>query len=165
MANDREDSQGEFRVVDRRRFTSSGETRGDGKDPEPTRFSPTPEPSRPAPKAEPQVEAAHDPEDAKLKAQIAESYSAHGPASVEFSEFVLSLATQAMVLLGEMPDPHTREMITNMEGARHTIDILGILEQKTRGNLTPEESRLFSEALATIRLAFVRKTRPGQSSK
>lgn len=76
---------------------------------------------------------------------------------VSFITFVLSLAQSAMVLMGEAPDPETGTYMTNLPQAKHTIDILAMLECKTRGNLTPEENSVLSGILCELRLAYVKK--------
>lgn len=78
---------------------------------------------------------------------------------LDFASFVMSLAHQAVVLLGEVPNPETNLVATNLEAARQTIDILGILEEKTVGNLDEEEKRLLTEILSSLRMAFVKKSK------
>jgi hypothetical protein len=81
----------------------------------------------------------------------------HGP--VDFGTFVLSLGSSALVHLGEIEHPETAEAKENMLLARQTIDLLAMLEVKTRGNLTAEETRFLSDLLADLRLKFVEKSR------
>jgi hypothetical protein len=76
---------------------------------------------------------------------------------VSFLTFVLSLAHSAMVLMGEAPEPETGQYLTNLPEAKHTINILAMLECKTRGNLSDEESEALSNLLCELRLAFVKK--------
>ena len=76
---------------------------------------------------------------------------------VSFITFALSLAQSAMVLMGEAPDPESGSVMRNLAQAKHTIDILAMLECKTRGNLTEEEAGVLSNLLCELRLAFVRK--------
>lgn len=75
------------------------------------------------------------------------------PAS--FGMLVSSLATQAIVSLGQIPDPVENKPVVRLEMARHFIDTLAVLEDKTRGNLTPEESKMLSGALHELRMLFV----------
>ena len=77
---------------------------------------------------------------------------------LDFTSFVMSLAHQAVVLLGDAPNPETNTVATNIEGARQTIDILGILEDKTKGNLTDQEKNLLDEVLTGLRMAYVKKS-------
>ena len=78
---------------------------------------------------------------------------------LDFTSFVMSLAHQTVVLLGEAPNPETGQVATNIEGARQTIDIIGILEEKTKGNLTDSEKNLLDEALTGLRMAYVKKSK------
>jgi len=81
----------------------------------------------------------------------------HGP--VDFGTFVLSLGSSALVHLGEIQHPDSAETKENISLARQTIDLLAMLEEKTRGNLTSEETRFLSDLLADLRLKFVEKSR------
>lgn len=75
------------------------------------------------------------------------------PATLSF--LVTTLATQAMVALGEMTHPLTNKHEVRLAEARHFIDILDMLEEKTAGNRTPEESALFDALLHQLRLSYV----------
>jgi hypothetical protein len=66
-----------------------------------------------------------------------------------------TLATQAMIALGQIPNPLTGETELRRIQAKHHIDTLGMLEEKTKGNRTAEESALFDDLLHQLRLAFV----------
>ena len=81
----------------------------------------------------------------------------HGP--VDFGTFVLSLGSSALVHLGEIQHPGSAEAGENLTLARQVIDLLAMLEEKTRGNLTAEETRFLSDLLADLRLKFVEKSR------
>jgi hypothetical protein len=73
-----------------------------------------------------------------------------------FSTFVLSLATTAAVHFGDLGDVESGEKRQpDLEAARQMIDILGLLQQKTDGNLTPEESQLLEQVLYELRMRFV----------
>lgn len=74
---------------------------------------------------------------------------------VTFSTFVLSLASSALVQLGEVPDPETGSTGENPSLARHTIDVLTMLEDKTSNGLTPDEARLLQGMLYELRMKFV----------
>ena len=76
---------------------------------------------------------------------------------VAFITFVLSLAQSAMVLMGEAPDPETGRTLSNLPEAKHTIDILAMLDCKTRGNLGDEERDVLENILCELRMTFVRK--------
>lgn len=75
--------------------------------------------------------------------------------TVTFSSFVISLASSAMVHLGETVDPFTGKQDVDLAMARHTIDALGVLEEKTRNNLDEEEQKLLDSLLAELRSKFV----------
>jgi hypothetical protein len=75
------------------------------------------------------------------------------PASLTF--LLTTLATQAMVALGQMPNPITGKAEVRLNQAKHVIDTLGMLETKTAGNRTPEESGLLDDLLHQLRMAFV----------
>jgi hypothetical protein len=75
---------------------------------------------------------------------------------VTFSAFVMSLNTSALYHLGELADPDTGQKKANLELARHAIDTLAVLEEKTKGNLTEEETELLKNILYDIKIRFVK---------
>ena len=78
------------------------------------------------------------------------------PQPLSFIAFVLSLATTAAVHFGDMPDPMTGQpMEANLDGASQMIEILSLLEQKTKGNLTAEERQVLEQVLYELRMRFV----------
>lgn len=86
--------------------------------------------------------------------QPADEFSA-GEQSVLFARLVLQLADLARVTMGRVPNPATGQTTRDLDAARMFIDQLAVLELKTRGNLTPEETRLLRDTLMNLRLAFV----------
>jgi hypothetical protein len=76
---------------------------------------------------------------------------------ITFSGLVLSLSAGAMLHLGETPEGATEAPDPNLPLARQTIDILGMLEEKTRGNLSGEEERLLHQILFDLRMRYARK--------
>ncbi len=68
---------------------------------------------------------------------------------------ITTLATQAMAALGQLPDEEGKSMPVNLDYARHFIDSIGILEEKTKGNLASEEQAFMQQTLHQLRLAFV----------
>jgi hypothetical protein len=74
---------------------------------------------------------------------------------LNFTAFVISLASTAAIHFGDMPDPQSGERNPNLEGARQMIEILNLLEQKTRGNLTAEERQVLESVLYELRMRFV----------
>jgi hypothetical protein len=85
------------------------------------------------------------------------------PESLSFTAFVLSLASTAAIHFGDLPDPISGERSEpNLEGATQMIDILSLLEQKTRGNLTAEEREVLGQVLYELRMRFVEATGSGK---
>jgi hypothetical protein len=83
---------------------------------------------------------------------------------VDFSTFVLSLGHSALIQLGEAPHPDTQHVEADLPLARQTIDLLSVLEEKTKGNLTGEEERLLSQLLYDLRLRCVEKEKETSGS-
>ena len=84
---------------------------------------------------------------------MAEQGPALGP--VDFSTHVLSLASSALIALGKIPDPDGESHPKDLETARDLIDVLGMLEQKTKGNLDEAETRLLASLIYDLRVAYV----------
>jgi len=80
-----------------------------------------------------------------------------GMPAINFSTFIFSLNSSALVHLGAIPDPTTGGVRKELTIAKQTIDILAMLEEKTRGNLTDDESKLLSHILHDLRLIFVKE--------
>ena len=75
---------------------------------------------------------------------------------LSFTAFVLTLASTAAVHFGDLPDPSSgRRAEPNLEGAAQMIEILALLDQKTRGNLTAEERQVLEQVLYELRMRFV----------
>lgn len=77
---------------------------------------------------------------------------------IDFSSFIMSLATQGMMQMGEVPAPEGMSIPTDLNAAKQTIDILSMLRIKTKGNLDTFEDQLFEEILHNIRMSYVKKT-------
>ena len=78
------------------------------------------------------------------------------PPAISFIAFVLSLAHTAAVHFGDIPDPATGEKTqVNLPAAQQMIDILALLEEKTRGNLTAEERQLLDQMLFELRMRYI----------
>jgi hypothetical protein len=78
---------------------------------------------------------------------------------LSFTAFVLSLASTAAIHFGDLPDPVSGERaVSNLEGATQMIEILALLEQKTRGNLTAEEREVLNQVLYELRMRLVEAT-------
>ena len=81
------------------------------------------------------------------------------PGPIDFYTFVLSLGSSAFVHLGDAPHPETGEPVEpNLALAHQAIDILVMLREKTKGNLTSEEERFLENLLTDLRFRFVQKT-------
>jgi hypothetical protein len=78
---------------------------------------------------------------------------------VDFHTFVLSLGSSALLHLGELEAPGSEGPQKDLALAKHTIDVLVMLEEKTRGNLTPAEEKLISSLLYDLRLRYVEATK------
>jgi Domain of unknown function (DUF1844). len=155
------DEEKPIRIVDRRMFTPDGELRP-GFEPDeapeaPARTSeaapaalppPPPRAQEPEPPAEPEETAAGEEPPAEPQE----------PGS-DFASLVRSLATTAYSALGLIPDPSGSRR-RDVGIARQMIDWLAVLEQKTRGNISVEESDFLARVLYELRLAYVEITRP-----
>jgi hypothetical protein len=121
-----------FTVKDKRAFDSSGKVR------------------EPSEKAEDRAEKAKEEpkKEAKKKAPPLPE--------VNFSSFLLSLSSSALLHLGEIPDPQSGEQRKDMALAKQSIDILTLLKNKTEGNLTEEENNLLENLLYDLRMRFVK---------
>jgi len=82
---------------------------------------------------------------------------------LSFTAFVVSLASSAAIHFGDLPDPMSGERAElNLEGAGQMIEILALLEEKTRGNLTIEERQVLEQVLYELRLRFVEASGGGK---
>jgi len=138
MVDEKDSSRG-FRVTDRRRFSDDGETRPDDGQAEPV---PEPAAAESAPPSPAPAETASEPEE-----------------PVSFSTFLLGLSTQALLHLGEIEDPTSGRVERDLGAAKHVIDILGILKDKTRSNLEPAETQLLDAVLYDLRMRYVELVR------
>jgi hypothetical protein len=77
------------------------------------------------------------------------------PLPVTFSSFVISLGSSALMLMGERLDPRQEAMPVNLPQAKEIIDLLSILEEKTKGNLTSEEQTVLRDMLYALRMKYV----------
>ncbi len=76
--------------------------------------------------------------------------------ALSFTAFVISLASTAAIHFGDLPDPVSGEPgELNLDGAAQIIEILSLLDQKTRGNLTAEERQVLEQVLYELRMRFV----------
>ena len=108
-------------------------------------------------------------DDPSKVSQDAETTSGKGTAAdpdipIDFATFILSLSSSAAYHLGLAPHPEEDTTCHNLPMAKQTIDILSVLQDKTKGNLTGEEERLLGEVLYNLRMAFVRESKKCSSS-
>ncbi len=159
-----------FTVSDRRLFTDEGELRPDAKEessaPEPATPPASPEAAAPnaspPPTAEEQREshAAYQTAHGKVDSALSDALGAqHRPEALQasFDSFIASLYMSAMLQLGLLHEQGEQPHV-DIVGARHTIDTLAMLEEKTRGNLSESEKGLLQDTLFRLRMAFVEMT-------
>jgi hypothetical protein len=77
---------------------------------------------------------------------------------VTFSSFVISLGSSSLMLMGEQLDPQQPSIPVNLPQAKEIIDLLSVLEDKTKGNLTPEEQAVLRDMLYALRMKYVSLT-------
>jgi uncharacterized protein DUF1844 len=149
MAEQREEENGEksFTVSDKRLFTREGARRA------PERPAETP-PSAPPPKRE-----APRAEESRRPRTEAAPRAPHEPPPADFSMLVQMLAGNVMMSLGRLPDPMTQQRRRDLVQAKHTIDILLMLRDKTHGNLTEAEAQLLQELLPQLQMEYVTASR------
>ena len=160
-----QEDQPNFKVTDRRLFNPDGSPRD-----LPPEEKPAPQPAiaqegaaaaAPAPEtqaaAAPETEASASP--AEEAPQAEEEFTeedladARDPAS--FVSFLMSIASNAASALGMMEHPVTHQRDVDVELGKHWIDVLGMLQKKTAGNLTPQEKRMLEGLLADLRMQYV----------
>lgn len=97
-------------------------------------------------------------------AQQAKETEKKGPAAgagagglppVSFETLVSTMATQALFAMGAIPDPRTGQRVQHLDLARHHIDMLGVLEEKTKGNLTEEENKMLAGTAYELRSRYI----------
>ncbi len=89
---------------------------------------------------------------------MAETLSNEDRSKFLFSFLVMSYQTAALMQLGQLKDPHTKKVEKDLETAKLSIDILGMLQEKTRNNLTEDEAELLESVLRELRLAYIKET-------
>ena len=130
-----------FVIRDRRRFTEEGETKEEAAEEK-------------AEQPETREQAEEEVESERERERIEEPPLPE----INFSTFIFSLNTSTLLHLGEVPDPATGKQQEDLTMAKQTIDLLAMLEEKTRGNLTTDEENLLKHILYDLRLRYVQKT-------
>ena len=151
MAED-EEKRG-FKVQDRRRFSSEGDAKADAPEEKPAPKADVGDARGPTMGAQAEASAAYE------KAASKRGGEATQFEDITFASFVVGLSTEALALLGEIPHPATGEQIQDVRGAQQLIDILALLQQKTRGNLDHDEQGLLDAILFDLRMKYVEKAR------
>ena len=103
------------------------------------------------PAAQPEAQATTQPDAPRLRPGQEEVPQAR------FDLFLQGLVMEAFIALGDVPHPATRKQATALPQAKYLIDLLGVLEEKTRGNLTVDEDKLLREALYQLRMRYLQK--------
>jgi len=75
---------------------------------------------------------------------------------ITFPSLLLSLSTSALIQLGEIQDPISKETVKNLPLAKQTIDLIGMLKEKTKGNLTAEEEKFMDNILFDLKMRYVK---------
>jgi hypothetical protein len=144
MEYDTKDEKG-FVIKDRRHFDETGEIK-----------TQPPEAGEKKETRGKQEEAPQSEEKAGSTAQREESLP-----EITFSTFVFSLGTSVMYHFGDFPDPVSKKTEKNMAAAKQTIDILGILKDKTDGNLNTDEKNLLDSLLFELRMRYIKEKEKG----
>jgi hypothetical protein len=155
MSEEEKQDQG-FTVSDRRRF--AGSESGEAKEEKAAATEEKPPESKEAAEKKP------DPEPSGQEAadKTPETESREEPTQlpeINFATFVVSLCSSALINLGIAPDPMTGEQKKDLAIAKQTIDMLGMLQEKTRGNLTQEEAQLMESMLYDLRMRYVEESK------
>lgn len=145
MVDDEPEQERGFKVQDRRRFSATGDARDEAVDTASSSKATPPTPETAAPPPSPG-------DGAPVAGEVPPGAAAE---SISFPAFIISLTAQALALLGEIPDPIENATHVDLEGARQIIDILGMLKEKTRGNLDDAEGSLLESALYDLRMKYV----------
>jgi hypothetical protein len=150
MSESENESKG-FKVTDRRSFTSDGERRADAEGAEPEKH----EAVKREPKTE-EMKAAESPAP-ESKAQEAAGTRLGPPPEVGFIDLINMLVTNALLQLGELPDPVSGERAENLQGVQVMIAFLTMLQEKTKGNLGENEAEVLEDVLYDLRMRFMAK--------
>jgi len=164
-----QEDQPNFKVTDRRLFNADGSPRDlpPEEKPEPevaatqeaAAAAPAPAPEPAATPEPPTLESNTPPATAEAAPEDEEEFSeedladARDPAS--FVSFIMSIASNAASALGMMEHPVTHQRDVDIELGKHWIDVLGMMQRKTEGNLTPQERRMLEGLLADLRMQYV----------
>ena len=150
-----QDEQPTFKVTDRRLFNADGTPRDlppeEKSESQVTTPASSPEPPKAAPLPEEET-AEIAPESSELD-EDEELEGAHDPTS--FVNFLMSIASNAASALGMMEHPVTHQRDVDLELGKHWIDVIGMLQKKTQGNLSKQEQQLIEGLLSDLRMQYV----------
>ena len=149
MAESEEEKPRAFKVQDRRRFSPEGEPKPDTEEREEQAAKPESE----------TVSAASSSERERGGGRRADETAVE----ITFAGFLMGLSTEALVHLGEIPEPASGQPRRDLPAAQQLIDLLGVLQEKTRGNLDADEAKLLDSILYDLRIRYVEIARPGPS--
>ncbi|MGE3541345.1 MAG: DUF1844 domain-containing protein [Candidatus Tectimicrobiota bacterium] len=147
--HEEEQAEKAFSIADKRLFTKEGARRTPDSVPEPTSPPPPPPPRREAPRTE---------EAPPPRPEPGPGVRGDLPAA-DLAMLVNMLATNAMVFMGQIPAPGSQQYMRNLPQAQHMIDLLMVVREKTRGNLTLDEEQMMQELLPQLQMAFVSVSR------
>jgi len=152
MAREEEEEKPKaFKVENRRRFSAEGDLK---REPE------TVPPAEPPPVSRRHATEAPAMTDTQPNFTAgAEDSHGHGQGALSFVTFMMGLSTQALVHLGEIPEPHSGKFEGDLLAAEQLIDIIAMLQDKTRGNLDAEEAQLVETILFELRMKYVERAR------
>ena len=157
--HEEEQAEKAFTVSDKRLFTKEGSRR----DPDTPRETPAASPPPPPPPPRREAPRAAEPQRQRPEAERQRPEPETGPRRdlplADFTMLVNMLVTNAMVFLGQMPAPGSQQYMRNLPQAQHMIDLLMVLREKTRGNLTPDEDQMMQELLPQLQMAYVSASR------
>jgi hypothetical protein len=157
MENEEEKEQTKgFKVDDRRRFSAEGELKPEHRGPEQQTESKT---STAAGVAGGTGVGEALSRGQETQATKAASQHREAVPEITFATFVVGLSTEALVHLGELPDPHSEQSAADLPAAQQLIDIIAMLEDKTRGNLDRDEQAMLESILFDLRMKYVERAR------
>jgi len=145
MAEEEQESSRGFKVQDRRRFSpETGEPRATEETTEKTEAKATPQQESPSP------------------SQTKTERTSAPQVEISFASFILGLSTQALMYMGEMPPAPGQPAHADLSAAQQMIEVLAMLQQKTKGNLDPGEVAMLENALFDLRMRYVDLAKKGR---
>jgi Domain of unknown function (DUF1844) len=146
-----EENQGSFKVTDRRLFNADGTLREDALIEEPAPAPPPePQPAVSSGSAQPQRQFA-----AATAPELQPEQEDAEPERTMFNEFLMGIASSAFIYLGLVEHPATGRRQVDMTAAKESIDMLVMLREKTKGNLTHGEEKFFDDLLSDLKMQYV----------